>query len=668
MYPLVPTMMQGTLQPAPRPPCVAATALVGAWMLGDRSVALPERLARLLPAAGAVPDSQGARTLQHVSQWHDVAHGIALRALCQAPVQAIRTTPDSRYVALLEGTLVSPGGAGNNAPRCTPHDARDALQAWLSSLAAAGMRDALPELEGAFAMAVYDRERHQLTLLRDRAGQRSLYYAWVDGTLFFASQPTVLARHPIYERRVDRRVLALYLRHGYVPAPHSMFAGMYQLLPGCMMQLDLAALRRGGEAHLPGLAQQSWWNARQVLEQRRAPRRMAETLLAPAAASARLDHHLQSSIAARRGSGRCAALLSGGVASSLVAAVLQSQCSQPVPTVCVGFDDDGAGELRWAEAMARGLGVDHVATRLDGARARDLVQQLPAVWCEPFADAAQLPALAAFELLDAGQTVVSGAGGDALWPAHGRHAGVVRSAVVASRVPGWVRALARGGLRNDPECARLGGMAGVLSAVASEEIRYHALQRSVHWRDPSALAGSLTSPRTLYDDSSRAPRSSDLFDQLRYLDFAMELGNRVLARTRPVALRAGVHPCAPLLDRVLVEQAWALPMPRSSRESGLDALLKRALARYVPSELVHRPAQSTGQSTVPPLARWLAGPLRPWAEALLSPAALRAHGLFDPAPIRSRWSAFIAGETRWLSPLWTVLMFQAWYERHMRPP
>lgn len=522
----------------------------------------------------------------------------------------------------------------------------------VAAIAQWGVEDALARANGMFAFAAWDTRARELWLARDRVGKKPLYYGWCsDDSFVFGSELAALRAHPALSAAVDPDALALLLRLGYIPAPHAILRGVHKLAAGSLLRID-AAMRAGGAGgHDPARDQRAWWNARERQEAMIARGFEGDE----AAALDAFDALLRDATALRMEADvPLGAFLSGGTDSSLVTALMQAQSSRPVRSFSIGFDNPVHDESRHAAAVASHLGTDHTELHVDGRAALDLVPSMPQVFDEPFADSSQLPMALLCRLTRRHVTVaLSGDGGDELFFGYGRYARALRNERAASRVPAPLRRLLG---RNRGEAARLGGWAALRAALAADGIQQIARQRVQRWRDPEAVVVGARRLATAYDDPSALPRNGTAADALMALDFACYLPEDILAKVDRASMAASLEARAPLLDWRVAEFAWSLPLSMKWQDGTLKHLPKRLLGRYLPERLVQRPKSGFGA----PVGDWLRGPLRDWSEAQLDERRLREEGHFDPRAVRALWREFQAGQRKWHTHLWGVLMFQAW--------
>ncbi|MDV3515916.1 asparagine synthase (glutamine-hydrolyzing) [Stenotrophomonas sp. C1657] len=624
------------------------SGVVGAWLPPADDEQLLQQLAPMLRALQQ-------RGRGRIGYWTDADAGLALghcRAPTDMPVQPLSSSC-GRYVLCLDGRIYNRAALQSqlrDLPRsCT--DARLLLQAIVEW----GVQRALSRIEGAFAFSVWDRHAHELWLARDPVGERPLYYGWYQGQFLFASELKALQAFAGFAPGIDQDALSLLLRHDYVPAPHTIYRGIHKLVAGAMLRVDLNDHAAGGSTHATQGGQR-YWCARDAMQSAlQQPLQPAPSL---EQATDQVEVVLQQAIATRMHSPvACGAFLSGGTDSSLVVAMMQAQSALPVEAWTVGFDDPGHDESDWASQVARHLGVHHHLHRMDSRQGLELLQRLPQVWCEPFADASQLPTLLASELLGARKPVaLTGDGGDELFFGHPSYGRALRNARLCGGLPGWVRDLARrGSSRLNVERGRLGGWRALVAEVAANDVEGHYLQRVTRWRQPTQVVLGAREPATIFHQQDTALPAEA---RIQLLDFRMDLAEGILAKVDRAAMAAGVETRSPLLDMEVIRLAWRLPQHLKYHDGEHKRILKHLLARYLPAPLVYRPKRGFG----PPMARWLAGPLRDWAEALLDPQLLRNQGCFDAVRVRAIWEAFLRGERKWHTHLWNVLMFQAWYQ------
>jgi len=540
-----------------------------------------------------------------------------------------------------------------------------AVQAW-------GVTRALEEVEGMFALALWDRREARLHLVRDRFGEKPLYYGWVDGTLAFASELKAIASLPGFSPRLDRTAVALYLRHNCVPGPHSIYQGIAKVTPGARVTFDVGD--RPGAMPVP----EPYWSARDVVEDA-----VAHPLSgSPAALTDRLEATLARSVADRMVADvPVGAFLSGGVDSSVVVALMQQVADRPVRTFTVGFDDPAYDESGEARAVAGHLGTDHTELRLTESDVADVLPELPEIWDEPFADTSQIPVLLVSRLARTRVTVsLSGDGGDELFAGYNRHAYLERVWARASRLPGPVRRSAGAALTRVPPgvvdgAARVTGLLppayrvrnpatkvaklGKVLAADGPEDAY--LQLVSHWPRPADLVVGGSPDGSPAATPAEWPQLPTVTEQLLWLDLVGYLPDDILTKVDRAAMSASLETRVPFLDREVFELAWRMPLDLKLRDGVTKWVLREVLHRHVPRALVDRPKMGFGL----PIGPWLRGPLRPWAEELLAERRLTSQGLLDPAPVRRAWALHLSGRRDLAHELWDVLALQAWLDRWM---
>lgn len=532
----------------------------------------------------------------------------------------------------------------------------------VEAVARYGVAATASRLIGMFAFAIWDRHDRTLTLVRDRLGIKPLYWMNIDGLFAFASELKALRQHPGWTPRIRPEAVASFMRHNYIPAPHTIYQGVFKLEPGTILTLPWGVQPR----------LEKFWDARKVaIEGIQNPLRETD-----AALTDRLEALLLDAVGKRMMADvPLGAFLSGGIDSSTVVALMKAGNSGPVKTFSIGFEQAEFNEAPHAAAIARHLGTDHTELTVTSREALDVVPKLAEMFDEPFADSSQIPTYLVSAMTRKHVTVaLSGDGGDELFAGYNRYQLASRSWRMLSLMPEFARNSVAAALTSQPTERwdrfsqiiprkltppqfgdKIHKVASVLKLNDADAL-YRRLVS--HW-EPSALMTGTDETRGILWDKSVKNDFPNLLDRMQFLDLVTYLPDDILTKVDRCSMAVALEARVPLLDHRVVELAWRLPHSAKIRGGITKWLLRQVLYRHVPRELVERPKMGFGV----PLAEWLRGPLRDWAENLLSERRLAETGLFDVALVRRYWSEHISGARNWQYLLWDLLMFENWRER-----
>lgn len=606
--------------------------------------------------------------------WADAQGGIALgfRRLAIVDLTAAghqpMTSTSGRYVIAFNGEIYNHLAlrAELEVIGWRGHSDTETL---LAGFEAWGVEVTLKKTVGMFAIALWDITERTLHLVRDRFGEKPLYYGWTGSgaqqAFVFGSELKALRAYPGFDNPISRDALALYLQHCAVPAPYSIYQDIFKLEPGSMLSLNAA--------DLPGKAVriEAYWCFTDAVKQG-----LAAPIQSEAEALSTLESTLREAVALQAVADvPLGAFLSGGVDSSAIVALMQAQSSRPVQTFTVGFDEAGFDESPHALAVAQHLGTEHHALRVTAADARAVIPLLPAMYDEPFADSSQIPTHLVSKAARQHVTVaLSGDAGDELFGGYNRYFWGPRVWNRMRHIPPGLRRGVASGLARVPMSAwdSLGRVLPGAYGVARLGDKVHKLAKLTsagnlddlyrglvsEWPNGVDLVRGARCLPTRLDDTALATGVPESEHRMMLWDSLTYLPDDILTKVDRAAMSVSLETRVPFLDHRVVELAWRLPLHMKIRGEQGKWALRQILYKYVPPELIERPKAGFAI----PVGQWLRGSLRDWAEALLDEVRLEREGYFNPTPIRRMWQEHLSGRHDWTTRLWTVLMFQAWLE------
>ena len=527
-----------------------------------------------------------------------------------------------------------------------------------------GLEKTLKKAKGMFAIALWDKRNKNLSLACDRIGEKPLYYGWVNDQFVFASELKSIKKFPEFKNLIDRNSLALFLRFNSIPAPHSIYQDIYKLEPGQIIQLNAESKKvkkfnfwSTEEVYNKGNLSQISGTPKEIVDQ-------LEVVLSKAVSS-----QMQSDVP-------LGAFLSGGIDSSTIVALMQSQSDSQVNTFTIGFNAKEYDEAKHARMVANHIGTNHFEMYVSERDALDIIPDLPNIYDEPFADSSQIPTYLVSKFAKQEVTVaLSGDAGDELFGGYNRYVFAEKMFSKIMKGPISIRQLISSAIFTMTEEKwntllnnflserfadighKLHKVANVLPAKSIRDMHFKLVSQ-IH--NPSDWLLNANEYKTSLNDDTKRFVELNPIEQMMAYDLITYLPTDILTKVDRAAMAVSLETRVPFLDLNVIEFSASLPMEFKIRNGVTKWALREVLYKHVPKDLIERPKMGFGV----PLAEWLRGPLQDWAESLLDEKRLHQEGFFDVEFVRNKWLEHLSGKRNWHHQLWNVLMFQAWLEKN----
>lgn len=651
----------------------------------EEAQSLAERMNQRLTHRG--PDDQGL--------WLDPHHGLVLahRRLSILDLSSRghqpMISPSGRYVVAYNGEIYNhleirkDIDAGEDTPvhpledqthfKSTPRgtwQGHSDTETLLAAVERWGLGETLKRCRGMFAFALWDRQEQVLSLARDRLGEKPLYFGWQGEVFLFGSELKALRAHPAFKAEIDRASLSELLKLGYIPGPSTIFQGISKLAPGSFILIG---------QHRQASEPVHYWSVADTA---------IKGQLSPFTGSDeeginRLDQLLKEVVLGEMISDvPLGSFLSGGIDSSLITAIMQSQSTTPIQTFSIGFEEEEYNEAPFARAVANHLGTDHTELCVSPEAAMGVISSLPELYDEPFADVSQIPThLVARLAHQKVKVALTGDGGDEFFGGYNRHTWTPKIWKRIHAIPlGIRRELARmltllpphtwdsvfralgfllpASLRYRSPGDKLHKISKILGARKPEDIYLNLITQT---KDEHRLVIGASPQENPLSDPSLWPALREIEHRMMYLDSISYLPDDILVKLDRATMGTSLEGRSPFLDHALVEFAWSLPLSMKIRQGQGKWILRQLLQKYVPNALIERPKMGFGV----PVDRWIREPLKDWGESLIDPRRLQSEGFLHPGRVKDLWQQHRSGRRNHAPLLWSILMFEAWLEHSL---
>ena len=553
----------------------------------------------------------------------------------------------------------------------------------LESISSFGILETLKSLRGMFAFALWDCFKKELYLARDRMGEKPLYYGWIGNSFVFGSELKSIRQHPEFENEICRDSLSLYVRYNYIPNPYSIYKNLYKLQPGYFLKIDISSSNNPPifENKYPQTKDQfilsCYWDIKSailtskknLITDKSEAKILVENIL-------REVIKMQSVADVPLG-----AFLSGGIDSSLIVALMQSESTSKINSFTIGFNEDEFNEANFSKKIANHLGTNHTEMYVESKDALDLIPELANIYDEPFADSSQIPTYLISKLSRKKVKVsLSGDGGDEIFGGYYRYIRGPLFWKLISPIPMNFRKKIAQTLRKI-SVEKYNSIENFLNLVLPSKYkqsffgpRIHRLSNRLQytnnkidlyrslvseWDNPNSIVLNSNEPFHTLSSNLDLSFLQNFAEEMMYLDSITYLPDDILTKVDRASMAVSLESRAPFLDHKVVELSWQLDNKLKINNGISKVILRELLYKYVPASLVERPKQGFGI----PLDKWLRGPLRDWAESLLDINSLKNEGYFNYTFIRNRWDEHLKGNFNWGHSLWSILMFQSWLKK-----
>jgi asparagine synthase (glutamine-hydrolysing) len=532
-------------------------------------------------------------------------------------------------------------------------------EVFVNLIEAYGVKKAVTMSSGMFSFAVFDLDEKILILGRDRVGEKPLYYGKLGDAFIFASELKAIKRHPKFTCAIDKTALYQFIQMGYVPAPLSIFRQIFKLEPGYLLEVNLS-----GEV----ICKEPYWKLDVASKPFQGDiisgvNELEKLLLEVIGLQMKADVPV-------------GAFLSGGIDSSLICTLMQQNSKSPIQTFTVGFNEEQYDESKYAIDVADAIGSENNRIYLTGRNALEIVPDIALKFDEPFADSSQIPTFLLADYVKKNiKVVLTGDGGDELFGGYNRHISAHYHLPNINTIPYFLRRIVykiMAGM-SVPNVYRALEIAKILFNRLNEPgefvDKYYKIVDAIGSKTSKELYLKLVSQSS--DVSSLMSYSGTEWDtsyfetfphlsvatKMMLEDFHGYLPDDILVKSDRMTMSVGLEARIPFLDHGVIEFAFSLPDHLKFRNGTGKYILRKILSKYLDDSLFDRPKKGFSM----PLAEWLRGPLKEWANSLLSASELKKHNLFNIEFIQMKWLEHLSGKSNMEKILWPILMFQSWY-------
>jgi asparagine synthase (glutamine-hydrolysing) len=531
-----------------------------------------------------------------------------------------------------------------------------------------GVEKTIQKCSGMFAIAIYDNKENTIYLVRDRMGEKPLYYGFQNGNFLFASELKAILKHPDFIPDIDRNALSLMFNYSYIPAPFSIYKDIKKLQPGTILKVDLKKINLKKEVFSEP---SPYWSLKDISIN--AKKKMYSGT--PEEAILHLDELLNQSVNEQMVADvPVGAFLSGGIDSSLITSLMQSQSSKPIDTFTIGFSEDAFNEAIYAKKISKHLGTNHTELYVSSQDAINLIEKLPQIYDEPFSDSSQIPAYLVSKMTRKNVSVsLSGDAGDELFGGYNRYIWTKKIWNRIKHIPMPLRKFISNCLISIPPSAwdmflkffldvsmpgdKIHKTANVFNAKSIEGFYFNLI---AHWNNSNNIVVGQHNIIAPVMQKRNLLNLGSIEQNMMYLDSISYLPDDILTKVDRAAMSVSLETRVPFLNHHIVEFANHLPLSMKIKNGESKWILRKLLDKHIPRELVDRPKMGFGV----PIDIWLRGPLREWAEALLDESRIKQEGFLHYEPIRKKFDEHLSGKRNWQHLLWDILIFQSWLEKN----
>ena len=525
-------------------------------------------------------------------------------------------------------------------------------EVFLYSLANLGISETLQQLNGMFSFALWDKHTKDLTIGRDRMGQKPLFYGYVDNDFVFGSELKAIKKHPLWKGEICTDALDIYLKMSYVPTPYSIYQNIFKLMPSTYLVINKANLSKKKYGPLT-----EYWTLKDVYQKGKHNESLDYDLR-------KVEELLTDSVKKRMISDvPVGAFLSGGFDSSLIVALMQKESSKKINTFSIGFNDNQFNEAIYAKEISRILGTDHNELYVNPKDALDLFPKMNEIYDEPFADTSQFPTFIVSKLArEKVKVAISGDAGDELFGGYERYINYPKRWEKSKYVPSGLAKIIKNSLTNSSLVHKntfLKGIQRYSHLLSTKDRQEYYFEQISLISNPTGILKNNCNSKNFFNNDNLKANLDSFEEEMMYTDLRTFVLDDILVKVDRASMANSLEVRNPFLDHRLIEYAAKIPISRKICNNKTKWLTREILYKHLPQSLMDRPKSGF---TIP-VSSWLKNEFKDMSYDLLDENKMNKQGVFDSKKVNSLLNLFNSGGNVNANLIWNLIAFQDWLEK-----